>query len=128
MWRIATATAARGLARAASLAGAPPRISGSSAGAAIAASSAAPARHLLLRNFTASPLPRHATPPPSSSPSSVEARKEARRAAEAANALAAVGRGGSEITDQIPVRPVGVVEGASYTVVIVAGVACAGTE
>jgi import inner membrane translocase subunit TIM21 len=33
--------------------------------------------------------------------------------------------GSSDITDQIPVRPVGVVEGASYTVVIVAGVACA---
>jgi hypothetical protein len=57
----------------------------------------------------------------------VEARKEARRAAEAANALAATGsQGGREITDQIPVRPVGVVEGASYTVIIVAGVACAG--
>ena len=33
--------------------------------------------------------------------------------------------GSSDITDQIPVRPVGVVEGASYTVVIAAGVACA---
>ena len=33
--------------------------------------------------------------------------------------------GSSDITDQIPIRPVGVVEGASYTVVIAAGVACA---
>jgi len=38
------------------------------------------------------------------------------------------GKQGSDITDQIPhiVRPMGVVEGTSYTVLIVAGLAFAG--
>jgi mitochondrial import inner membrane translocase subunit TIM21 len=53
----------------------------------------------------------------------------ARNTSASTGAVAARARrgssGSSDITDQIPVRPVGVVEGASYTVVIVAGVACA---
>lgn len=131
MWRLASRGLARGYA---ALASAPPVVqaprcpSSSTAAAAIAAgaaSASSPSPPLLLsfRSFTSSAVPRRAVPPQGS----VEARKEARRAAEAANALAATGgAGGREVTDQIPVRPVGVVEGASYTVVIVAGVACAG--
>ena len=43
------------------------------------------------------------------------------------SALAAQEQSDDAITDQIPQRPMGVVEGTSYTVVIIAAIAMAGT-
>lgn len=70
------------------------------------------------------PLSAAATPDPKAGNSSKQGQQGA--SSEGKNALTMEEAEFDAITDQIPQRPMGVVEGTSYTVVIIAGVAMAG--
>jgi hypothetical protein len=76
--------------------------------------------------FAARPLTAAATPDPKAGSSSKQQQQGSSK--DGKDALTVDQEEFDAITDQIPQRPMGVVEGTSYTVVIIAGIAMAGVH
>lgn len=85
-----------------------------------------PLQHPFQAAFAVRPLTAAATPDSKAGSGSKQQQGGAER--EGKNALTVDEEEINAITDQIPQRPMGVVEGTSYTVVIIAGIAMAGPQ